>query len=336
MSNSSFSASYSLLIQGPILSVGRTGKTSFYKEITKDSIINYECENHLVSLINEFHHLFHTIFIITWSDEKINESKFSGFKNCKIIKLQDLAPQLKIGNRNLPTDFNNKYKQFYALSKAIDFVETENVIKIRTDQYIDLKKLLEEHALAAEKDTSNKDKIFIPFVSNSNFLVSDFYFASTKKTFHSFVNAMIWNNYLEFNSSIHIDLSLKYAYVNFRHEIPIPIRTYFVNSFSKNNNRDKVILTNFLSNTVYKLLSEEVYKTVIWRGDPIASIPSDLVFKHTDHTLLLDKNQFRKSNFLDYAYINIPSYIAVRFPFLNGTAVQRWITKLYRKIKRLP
>lgn len=335
MPDPDFSCSYSLLIQGPILSSGRTGVTIFNKDLTADSIVNYDCENQLFSIIEEFQHVFHSIFIVTWENEKITESRFLKFKNCRIIKLPDVAPQLIIGNRNLPTDFNNKYKQFYALSKGIEFVDTEYVVKIRTDQYIDLKMLVEEHQAALTMNRSDKDKIYIPFINNSNFLVSDFYFVSAKKIFQSFVNSMIWGDYLEFTSIIHIEFSLKYVYLNHRHELPIPLRTYFINSFGKKNNRDKVILMNFLSTTIYRLLSSDVYRTLIWRGDKIQHIQPDLVFKDNGHLLLLDKTRFRRSNFLDYMYINIPSYLIVRFPFLKGTLIHFWINALYKKVNRL-
>ncbi len=332
MAGSTFSSDYTLLIQGPILSMGRTGATSS-KDLTRDSIVNYECEDLLVTIIKEFGYLFSKILIITWQDEKIDEARFSVFKDCRIIKLQDIAPRLVVGKRNLPTDFNNKYKQFYALSQGVEFVDTEYVVKIRTDQYIDLKMLLEEHQSAIKANSADKDKLYIPFIISSNFLVSDFYFVSTKKLFSEYVKAMIWNNYLEFNSSVHIDLSLKYAYVHHRDRLRLPLRTYFLNSFSKNNNQDKVTLRNFLSTTVYKLLSVDIYNTIIWRGDKTQITPN-AIFLNDSHTLLLDKNEFRKSNFRDHIYINVPSFLAVRFPFIRGTFIQKWISKLYKLVKK--
>jgi hypothetical protein len=332
---------YSLLIQGPILSKGRTGKTFFNNELNKNSIVDYYCEDNIFKLISEFGYLFSKIRIITWDNEQINESRFSNFGNCSVLKLKNITPNLVIDNKKLPTDFNNKYKQFYSLSKGLESIKDDNseyIIKVRTDQYLDISGLIQEHQKAISNNLNEKNKIFVPYINVSNYLPSDFYFVATKTIFTNFVDAMMWGNYTEFNSSVHIDMSLKYTYIHFREEIKIHPRTFFLNSFNKNPNKDKIILCNFLTTNIYSIFSSNIIDTVIWRGDKMELHPKETksyAFSNNNINIILDVNNYKKSSFLDYLYINVPSYLIVRYPFIRDTFIHRIISRLFRTIKKI-
>jgi hypothetical protein len=336
------SSNYTLLIQGPILSSGRTGITAFNQPITGEAIVNYNCEKNILKLLSDFGHLFKNISIITWENEEIKEALFEKNKNCTILKLSNNVPVLKIRNQNLPTDFNNKFKQFYALSKGLKQIEgtdeSDYVIKLRTDQYVDLQGLISEHQRAIREDELNLQKIFVSFIGKINYSVSDFYFVATKKKLIDFVDSMLWGNYIEFNSSVHLDMSLKYTYLHHRHIIGIPTKTYFINSFDKNPNQDKAQLKKYLTENIYKPFSLDIYLKTVWRGDlisPTQALKDSLIFSDKDVDFFLKENKIRKSTIFDFLYINIPSYIFVKFPFVKNTIIGSFIKFGYQLLNKV-
>jgi hypothetical protein len=331
---------YTLLIQGPILSVGRTGKT-FYTPLSKDSFVNYDCHPNLIKLVSDFGNRFCKIYIITWDNELIDTSVFLNFKNCEVVQLKNPTPNIIIDNQQFPTDFNNKYKQFYALTKGAALTESkkgEYIVKTRTDQYLDLDLLLKEHKEYLLEDKRNRNKIFVPYVFRENYLVSDFYFVAEKEIFIKFTSSMLWGDYLEFNSSVHLDMSLKYAFLHFRDQLMIPDRTFFLNSFRKNINRDKVILQNFLTANVYSAFSESIVDSIIWRGQSLV-FPSkskdSYVFHRNFNSLLMNENKYSKSGLADLLFINFPSFFAVKFPKLRKTFIYELILSTFKLIKKI-
>lgn len=330
---------YALLIQGPISSPGRTGTTFFNKALNKDSIVEYNCENNLIKILTDFGHLFKQVYIVTWSNEILNESLFEKFKNCSILKLQNITPNIKIDNKQLPTDFNNKYKQFYAMSKGLELIkDTEFVIKTRTDQYLNLQALIDEHKSSIETNREHIKRIYIPYINKINYLPSDFYFIATTKTLTEFSNAMLWGNYLEFNSSVHIDMSLKYLFLHHKNKLNVSTKTYFLNSFDKNPNQDKVKMKNYLTRNVYKLFSSSILEQTTWRGDPILlneEAKSKFIFSKTENSLIIDETQYKKTTFTDFLYINIPSYLVVKYPRIRNTVIEFLIKKVHFFLKKL-
>ena|ERR1043165_1640648 len=329
------SSDYNLLIQGPILSPGRTGTTFFNNELSESSIVYYQSEQNILALLNDFSYLFRSIAVITWDNETLDEALIRKFENVQIIKLQNITPSIRIDNRKLPTDFNNKFKQFYALAKGSELFmnnEAAFTIKIRTDQYVPLDKMIREHRNAIETNAHNLTRIFIPYINKKKYLPSDFYFAAKKSIFHEFVTAMLWNNYLEFNSSVHIDMSLKYAYLYHRKKINLPDRIYFLNSFDKNINRDKVILQNYLNENVFALFSFSLLENTTWRGDRISldeKATESFAFSDKNSVMLLDPGRYKSSGLLDLIYTNIPSLVVVKLPSLRNTWVESAIRKLH-------
>jgi hypothetical protein len=331
---------YNLIIQGPILSPGRTGKT-LNDPLTKEAIVDFRCEQTIIDTIEKYGHHFGKILVVTWQSEEFDESLLSPYPNCEFIKLVDLAPTLVLRKQRLPTDFNNKFKQFYACAEAAQRLQQRDekfILKIRTDQLVDLDRLLQEHRHAVTNDSSKSNKVFVPYIVNQTFMISDFYILSEKKTFEKFCSSMLWGNYLEFNSSVHLDLSLKYAYVEHREKLNISTRTYFLNSFNKHVNSDKITLRNYLVRYVYEAFSKELIETTIWRGDTIRYDYDDgtvNTYSARFNDLYRKEGVVRKVGLKDLLYINIPSYVVVKLPFLRGTFIHSWLKKAHKQLIKM-
>ena len=82
---------FSLLIQGPILSIGKTNINLKVGE-TNDKFINFESENYIYENIKRYGSLFDKIIISTWSSENIYKLKelIKTFENVKIVQFDDI------------------------------------------------------------------------------------------------------------------------------------------------------------------------------------------------------------------------------------------------------
>ena len=171
---------FSLLIQGPILSIGKTNINLKVGE-TNDKFINFESENYIYENIKRYGSLFDKIIISTWSSENIYKLKelIKTFENVKIVQFDDIYKgiyQKKFNNSKLIININNKLKMFNGINNSLThFDSNEVIIRIRTDQKVDLNKVICE---------LKKIKIPINFFYHTlpyRDYFQDFYFAANKR-----------------------------------------------------------------------------------------------------------------------------------------------------------
>ncbi|GAA4894530.1 hypothetical protein [Ferrimonas pelagia] len=170
-----------LIIQGPLRSKGRTGRTSSIKlnALDESDIANFNCVDNIAKTFNDFKSTFAEIICVTWDDEEtslINQVQQSiGQDN--VLLLKDETRQLR--PKKAVVGANNKYRQFYSFLKGIELVQARGcdvVIKVRTDQYSDWDQLAQfvEKTLIA-----SPNKVILPWaVTYSPHQIADFYIAS--------------------------------------------------------------------------------------------------------------------------------------------------------------
>jgi len=157
-----------LIIQGPILSGGFTGKThgSGRTRASKNSLVNFDSTSSINQNITIAQDYFSEIVVSTWENQDTEQIK----GKCKIIKSIDPTPNPPSTRKPIEDfpDFNkiNKIRQFYSVFKGLNHLEKmgiEHAIKIRTDQTLDLKLLFNDYSFFLE--SSNK-KFMIPFLTD--------------------------------------------------------------------------------------------------------------------------------------------------------------------------
>lgn len=271
---------YSLVIQGPILSIGRTGKTHIgykNKEASKQLIVNYNCIENIQQLLRTYAHLFKEIVIVTWVDELIEESDIAFCENCRLVKIEDITPSFKSSFH--PTGQINLLKQFLSFKKGIEELSTDHkehyVVKVRTDQFLDLEALLKAHKESLEEEKAHK--IYVPYFSN--YEIADFYFVGRKNILLDFCNAVMdLPSYPQFNIvgfSVHLIMPLLYWLSKERESYADILNVFFLKAYTdliKIGDKEipnSQLLYRFVDklDQYFTALPLEVYTSIIWRGD---------------------------------------------------------------------
>jgi hypothetical protein len=276
-----------LVIQGPLLSIGRTGNNlhaSPEKLQKEGGVIRYDCRGNINRIIEEFGHLFDEIIISTWDEEvKPGES----FPGAKLISAPDPGGIKQVGHYK----DNNKHRQFISTLNGINELEKSGidyVIKTRTDISLPLDKLLESFFA---HDTT---KIGATVVHPTTFLLHDLYFVAELKVLKKFCEAIEAYDKFEFIPSVHRDMILKHAYLEYRSQIGVPDWAYFPfyppSGISVNTRK----IFDYMFEHVYFSLSPEVFRETLWRGTPFPE----------DHISSLTKGKVSDRKY------NIPAFIS--------------------------
>jgi hypothetical protein len=137
-----------IVIQGPLVSRGRTGATSHIARhnVTEDDVVDFECIDNIAQLFEAFPN-FGKMICVVWSSEPVDRiqrlQREIGENNVLVIDDNTRAVRAKSGV--LPA--NNKYRQFLSSLKGIQIIEGHGckyALKIRSDQYLDLYDLAQD------------------------------------------------------------------------------------------------------------------------------------------------------------------------------------------------
>lgn len=272
------SASYSLIIQGPILSTGRTGIThASYSPGETAAIVDYDCKESIRELLDRYGNLFQEVVIATWEGEPIESDVVQAWSHCHLLKL---TPPTKVyKSRYHPTGEIALTKQFYSLKAGLGALKAVNkkhyVVKVRTDQIPDLNRMLSEHQDASLLDQMNK--IFIAyFVSN---MVADFYFVAPYHLLMELCDSVLnlLPKYPKMNivdSSVHLVIPLLYSIQKYGKEKPFTDVIYLKSIqpfWQEGEQRYPTIdlMKDYLAfiEEHFVSFSSELLTTMIWRGD---------------------------------------------------------------------
>ena len=167
-----------LLIQGPLLSIGRSGKTSGADlcNLSNNDVIKFDCRKSINSLIKKYGNLFDQIILSTWSDELLEfENKLVEvykFNKSKIPKVSD-RKWIKdpfVSKNNILLQHYGCLYGVQKIKKNINFV-----LKVRTDQELNL-----GYIYQFLKFKNQENIIFVPKILRKGPYFEDFYFAGSK------------------------------------------------------------------------------------------------------------------------------------------------------------
>src|SRR3989344_101059 len=211
-----------LVIQGALLSVGRTGNKLHQtpEQLKKEGgVIEYDCRENIQKIIDDFGHLFDEI-VVSVFDNQLKDG--DGWRGAKIVSASDPGGIKQEGHYK----DNNKARQFISTLNGILELEKndiEYVVKTRTDIYLDLGKLVESYFAGDTK------KIGVTIVHPPNFLLHDLYFVAELPKLKSFCEAILAYDRFEFISSVHREIILKPAHFLYKDKISVPDWAYFPN-----------------------------------------------------------------------------------------------------------
>ena len=311
-----------LLIQGPLLSIGRgAGNYQKKKDTPEDHLIKHDCSETIIRNINNYRDLFDEICISTWDDEIVPKKLELFLENQEINIFQfnkeniKKLPKLKVPNRwtkstkNIMSRNNNliQYTGCYEGSKK--FRNITHLIRIRTDQEVDIKKLIHELNSISSK------KILVPSIHYENeiYQISDFYFGGDYQLMLKFFDC---SSKYHFDNSPHINPILAFAKENALTELEIDesVLSYSKESFQYKILQNHVIKTNFFP------CAKEIYTKIRWRGEDSGS-------EWQEGT----KNKFFNHNFQEIQKFKISDKHREIDSFFHSPKKPFWI-KFIRKI----
>jgi len=307
-----------LVIQGPLLSIGRTGdklRQTPEQLIAEGGVIHYDCRDNIKRIINEFGNLFDEIVVSTWDNEV---KTGDGWVGAKLISAPDPGG---IKQANSYKD-NNKFRQFLSTLNGLRELEKSGVdiaVKIRTDIYLDLNKLVEDYVANIESK-KNPKAIYATVVHPATFLLHDLYFVSSLTAMSEFCESILGFDRFEFIPSVHREMVLKHAYKEYRNDISVPDWAYFPISPANGVNIMTRAIFDYMFKNVYFSLDPDLFKNTLWRGTYFDE-------KHVSF-LIDEKTKVRKG-------YNIPAWLSVdwkRYFYFKKEITRREVTLIDRVV----
>lgn len=254
-----------LVIQGPLISIGRTGdkmRQSVEQLQKEGGVIHYDCRDNINRIISEFGHLFDSIVISTWQNE-IKEGEH--FPSATLIAAPDPGGIEQKGHYK----DNNKYRQFVSTLNGLNELEKRGVdyaVKTRTDIYLDFDKLLKSFF------AGDTEKIGATVMHPKTFLLHDLYFVAKFKKLKDFCEAILAYDKFEFIPSVHREIILKPAYALYRGKIGVPEWAYFPVYPPLGVAAKTRKVFDYMFEHVYFNLDPQIFAETLWRG---TLFPSD-------------------------------------------------------------
>ena len=239
------SMSINLIIQGPIYSPGVNGE---------GEKVEYTCVKNINKVLEEYGNLFKNVVLVTWKSEDISGIK--KHKNFHIIQVEDIEEDFKnvLITEKVKRQLLSTWAGLnYLLTDRIK--NTDLVVKLRTDQSLDLNLLLNESEILLEK---GNDKIIVPCMDkNTRIYPADFYFVGSAKRMEKFLSQQLYSIFVFTNAH---DSMVS----NYHHN-----KNKMVSEFRKLVN---LILWNErkMENQIYNnfnLFSKKLLTTCCWRGE---------------------------------------------------------------------
>jgi len=253
-----------LVIQGPLLSIGRAGNKlheSPEKLLREGGLVHYDCRPNIERLITDFGSLFDEIVVSTWDNEL---KPGDGWQGVKLISVPDP------GGIKQPNSYkdNNKHRQFISTLNGLNELEKNGIdyaVKMRTDMYLDLKKLTESFFAGIE---SNKKPniIYATVIHRPTFLLHDIYFAAHLRALKEFCEAILAYDKFEFMPSVHREIVLKPAHVLYKGAINVPDWAYFPMWPPDGISAATRKIFEYMFDNVFFALDPEVFRSTLWRG----------------------------------------------------------------------
>jgi len=285
---------FSLLIQGPILSIGKTS-LNLKTNVTNTNVVNFSSEKYVCENIDKYGHLFEKIIISTWANENVIKLKevMKSYEKVKIIQFDDIyksIQQKKFKNSNQAININNKLKMFNGINNSLTyFSSNEIIIRIRTDQKLALDIVINEI-----QKYKNTNKFFLPYLTGTGYF-QDFYFAANKDLMKKFLN-FYCKNYKEIELSPHYEFFYRiFIGMNFKNK-----HLLATSSIAQS------IISKILERRYFRALPSNVYKNLLWRGNGIYINPKRKLFfsdKLEDYNKIVKINKKIRKNIFIAAYL---------------------------------
>lgn len=217
-----------LVIQGPLASTGNSGNGTFVKD--------FNCIDNINRIIADTHTLVDSFVLSTWHDDS---GLFKALPpELKLVELDDPGMDKSYLSGMSNNEFRQAYGCLQGIRFAIDDTSPDYIIRVRTDQYVDIQGML-AHMLLIDANSKiygsvgQEGYLYFPnMLSWSPYSVGDFYIGGHAHDVLRFFEAQVnlsRHSFTYAGSWIHSDLILRHAYHNLRGYLELPDSFYFPN-----------------------------------------------------------------------------------------------------------
>jgi hypothetical protein len=254
-----------LVIQGPLLSVGRNGgqlHETPAQLVQQGGLVRFDCRQNIQQLIDRYGSLFAMVVVSTREDHL---QSGDGWRGAVLVAEPD------IGAAKIVDSYkdNNKFRQFRTTLRGLEELQAAGIghaVKIRTDQHVDLDALVRSYRDGCIRSDRDPQAIFASAIHRPTYMLHDLYFAARTDTLASFCESILAYDRFEFMASVHRDMVLKHAYARYRDRIGVPERAYFPvwppNGVSAGTRR----IFDYMFEEVFRPLDPAIFRSTVWRG----------------------------------------------------------------------
>jgi hypothetical protein len=260
-----------LIIQGPIISIGRTGKTASitFSQVKKEHIVKFNCIDNIVKIFNTYQSVFDHIVCVSWEgqDPSLIEKLKDLIPDGCLLIIKDTTKKINPKGKVIPG--NNKYRQFLSIyegSKVLSELGCSYIAKIRSDQYFDLELLMNDAVYKLENE--KRSVVLVPWANIKNsfsvFEIPDHYFVARAGEMLAFSKEYL--DLPEITAHIHTDIFYKWRLRSYCNISLVKSYIYFFGRFG-NNTLMSLFINNKVSKGFFIPLDGKILKNFFWRGE---------------------------------------------------------------------
>jgi hypothetical protein len=322
--------SIGVVVQGPLLSVGRTLRD------VSPKIFNCAAE-----IENTYKHatdLGFKFVLVTWEDEYPSECQ-PNIPADSILKIYFPSKRLLFRLFNNWKN-NNKYKQYYSTLAGLNLLKELGctyVVKVRTDSHLDLVKFADFYSKMQKNDLL--DKIFVPAMNlEKPDLFMDYYFGSRAETLRIFLKTVL--DCKELYSNVHFDTFYKYT----KSRLDLSYFKLRQNLYKTEKKRLGICGQNIIKQAWTECFTPgpfTLYESYRWRGETFGAVKTEeLLFWEDVEKKDPGSTSLELLNALDISFARMPKkafrIILTSIPtFFVSSIVEENIVKTRSNIYRL-
>ena len=262
-----------VVIQGPIQSVGRI--------LTDLSHRTFDATQDVKKMICEAIEVGAHPIVSTWSGQSLelfskDESDF--ISECVFPR----APVSRFLRNDWGT--NSKYRQYYSTLVGVQELKKKKckyVLKVRTDNYVDIKKLL--HFISGLDESDAEKYVYTPLINlDKPHMFYDFYTFSSIIRLEEFCNVMLYEK--EITTNIHFDVFYRWTKHVMNSKFSLQDVFLIYPNYPYFNPAQLELIRLGLSDA-FRPLPKEVWTDLFWRGEQLGERGLKPQYRFADSTI---------------------------------------------------
>lgn len=252
-----------IVIQGPLVSTGRTGRTGSigFRDVTRDDIVSFDCVP-LIARLFERYGARHDLICVVWQSdpEERKQALRRALPPGAVHVIADDTRTLPEKGPVIP--LNNKYRQIRSSLAGFEILAARGCTrlgKIRSDQEVDIDRLVRDDRAVAQDRA-----LLVPrFMPHRPDFVADFYFMGEAGLMQRLFRAYL--DKPELFESVHLDLFHRWgAELAGTPRWPLWLR-------------ESRLYSGFIREVWARMTpgSRALYEGLVWRGEPIRPDPAE-------------------------------------------------------------